>query len=119
VDNCQKTIFILADGTINQLTDGAFYVFEDDEDEPNFTFFSKENMSVAGSGSLTVTGNYNDAINCKDGLVINGATITVNAVDDGIRGKDYLIVEESSIVVNSTGDGFKSDTMRTLTVAIF
>ncbi|MGQ1948339.1 carbohydrate-binding domain-containing protein [Geofilum sp. OHC36d9] len=109
VDDCKKAIFMLAEGTNNQLTDGASYVFEADDDEPNAAFFSKENMSVAGSGSLTVTGNYNDAINCKDGLVINGATITVNAVDDGIRGKDYLIVKESSIVVNSTGDGFKSD----------
>lgn len=110
IDNCLKTILIVADGTSNELTDGSSYVFENaGEDEPNATLFSKENITITGSGLLTVTGNYNDAIGCKDGLVITNANIVVNAADDGIRGKDYLIIRQSSIVVNSKDDGFKSD----------
>ena len=39
-------------------------------------------------GGLTVSGNFNDGIASKDGLIIAGGVIQVTAVDDGIRGKD-------------------------------
>ncbi|WP_088656154.1 carbohydrate-binding domain-containing protein [Geofilum rhodophaeum] len=110
IKNCLKTILFVTDGTSNKLTDGSSYVFDNAGDnEPNATLFSKEDVTITGGGLLTVTGNYNDAIGCKDGLVITNANIVVNAADDGIRGKDYLIVRQSSIVVNSKDDGFKSD----------
>jgi hypothetical protein len=110
IEDCLKTILFVTDGTSNKLTDGSSYVFENaDEDEPNAALFSKEDVTITGGGLLTVTGNYNDAIGCKDGLVITNANIVVNAADDGVRGKDYLIIRQSSIVVNCKDDGFKSD----------
>ena len=54
-------------------------------------------------------GNGNDGITGKDGLVIEGGTITVTAADDGIRGKDYLVVNDGTIAVTAQGDGLKSD----------
>ncbi|MCB0210396.1 MAG: carbohydrate-binding domain-containing protein [Anaerolineae bacterium] len=106
----EKVMIVLADGTENTLTDSESYVFEDpEEDEPNAALFSKADMTIYGSGSLTVNANYNDGIASKDGLIIDSGTITVNAVDDGIRGKDYLIVKDGTITVDALGDGFKSD----------
>ncbi len=49
-------------------------------------------LTITGTGALTVDGNQDDGIASKDGLVILDGTITVDAVDDGIRGKDYLVV---------------------------
>jgi hypothetical protein len=108
--NAEKTIIILADGTDNTLTDGQLYIFDDAEtDEPNAALFSKSDLTIAGGGSLTVAGNYNDGIASKDGLIISGGTISVNAVDDGIRGKDYLIVEAGQLTITAGGDGLKAD----------
>ena len=56
-----------------------------------------------------MTGNFNDGIASKDGLVIASGTIAVTAADDGIRGKDYLVVRDGRITVNAKGDGLKSD----------
>jgi hypothetical protein len=110
IDNCLKAILIMAENTTNKLTDGSSYVFKNaDEDEPNAALFSKEDVTITGGGLLTVTGNYNDAIGCKDGLMITNANIVVDAADDGIRGKDYLIIRQSRIVVSSNDDGLKSD----------
>ncbi|MBN1120006.1 MAG: carbohydrate-binding domain-containing protein [Anaerolineae bacterium] len=110
IASSEKVIIVLADGTENRVSDAASYVFEDaEEDEPNAAIFSKSDLTITGSGSLTVTGNYNDGIASKDGLIIDGGSITVDAIDDGIRGKDYLIVKEGSITVNAQGDGLKSD----------
>ncbi len=110
VENADKTVVILTAGTENSLTDGSSYVYDSsDEDEPNATLFSKDNLSIYGEGSLTIDANYNDGITSKDGLVINSGTISVTSVDDGIRGKDFIIVKGGSISVTAGGDGFKSD----------
>lgn len=110
IANAKETVIILADGSQNTLTDGATYVFPSaEEDEPNAALFSKDDLTIYGEGSLTVTGNYNDAITSKDGLIIASGEILVTAVDDGIRGKDYLIIKDGTLTVNAGGDGLKSD----------
>ncbi|MCC6395644.1 MAG: carbohydrate-binding domain-containing protein [Bacteroidetes bacterium] len=110
VTKAEKVVLILADNTVNVLTDASSYVFPDpDEDEPNAALFSKADLTICGNGSLTVKGNYNDGIASKDGLIIKSGTITVNAVDDGIRGKDYLIIKDGTVTVTSMGDALKSD----------
>lgn len=111
VANAERTAIILAAGTTNLLTDTSDYIFEADEDEPNATLHSKDYLTIGGTGSLTVNGNYNDGITSKDGLIINSGTITVSAPDDGIRGKDYLIVKDGTLNVTTTdtGDGLLAD----------
>jgi len=106
-----RAVVLLAEGSQNSLTDDAEYVFPDAEtDEPNAALFSAADLTIGGTGSLTVTGRYNDGIASKDGLVISGGTITVDAVDDGIRGKDYLVVRGTAdLTVSADGDGLKAD----------
>jgi hypothetical protein len=106
----EKTVIVLEEGTDNHLTDAAVYVFDDPEDdEPNAALFSKDDLTICGGGMLSVSGNYNDGIAVKDGLVIRDAVIAVDAADDGIRGKDYLVIRGAHIVIDCGGDGLKSD----------
>ncbi|MCB8960238.1 MAG: carbohydrate-binding domain-containing protein [Ardenticatenales bacterium] len=110
VANASKTVLVLADGSTNQVSDGAVYVFPDEtEDEPDAAIFSKDDLSISGTGSLIVEANYGDGITSKDGLVIAGGNITVNAVDDGIRGKDYLEITGGTFNITAGGDGLKSN----------
>lgn len=110
VEDADKVIIYLVAGTENYLSDGASYILTDPEsDEPNATLFSKADLTIDGAGSLTVTGNYNDAIASKDGLIINSGTLTVFAADDGIRGKDYVLIRSANITIDANGDGIKSD----------
>lgn len=102
------TIVHLADGTTNTLVDGTSYADTSDE-APNAALFSSDDLTITGTGSLNVTGNYNDGISSKDGLVISSGTVTVTAADDGIRGKDYLVVKGGDVTVTSGGDALKSD----------
>ncbi len=108
--DADKVILFLTDGTQNAVTDAASYTYPSAEvDEPNAAIFSNADLSIAGNGALTVMGNFNDAINVDDGLVIAGGTLNVTAADDGLRGKDYLVVEGGALTVNAQGDGLKSD----------
>jgi hypothetical protein len=110
VMNAEEVMVVLADNTDNRVSDGTSYLFDTvNEDEPNAAIFSRSDLTFYGNGALTVTGNYNDGIASKDGLVITSGSITVNVVDDGIRGKDYLIIHDGQITVNAQGDGLKSD----------
>lgn len=110
VKSASKVVINLVENSQNYLTDGTSYEYDDvDDEEPNATIFSKSDLTIFGEGSLTVNGNFNDAITSKDGLIISGGTYTVNAADDGIRGKDYLVIKSGNFNVSSNGDGLKSD----------
>jgi hypothetical protein len=110
IQDAEQVEIVLQEGSENFISDAESYVYEGDEDEPNAAIHSKDSLSISGSGALTVTGNYNDGITSKDGLIIDGGTITVNSVDDGIRGKDHIIVKDGDITISTTsGDGLLSD----------
>jgi hypothetical protein len=110
VSNAEKTVITLAARSENSVTDGDSYVFEDaDSDEPDAAVFSKDDLTINGSGSLTVNANYNNGITSKDDLKITGGNITVNAVNDGIKGRDSIALLDGIITVDAGGDGLQSN----------
>ena len=111
ITDADLAVVVLADGSVNTLSDASSYA---EDADVNAALFSSADLTIAGKGSLTVTGNGNDGIASKDGLVIESGTITVTAVDDGIRGKDYLIIDGGDIDVTSGGDGLKAATLRAI-----
>lgn len=108
VVQADKTIFYLADGTTNVISDGESYSFANGETEPDAAVFAKDDLTIQGTGSLTVNANYYDGIVCKNDLKIIGGTLTVNAEHQGIKGKDSLTVQGGTIFVNAKDDGIKS-----------
>jgi hypothetical protein len=106
----QKVVIVLADKTVNKLSDGTTYTSNlPEDDQPDAALFSKSDLTLCGNGSLAVKANYQDGIASKDGLIIAGGNVTVDAPDDGIRGKDYLVVKDGTLTVKAQGDGLKSD----------
>ncbi|WP_430784421.1 carbohydrate-binding domain-containing protein [Actinoplanes sp. G11-F43] len=102
----KELVVQLAAGSANTLADTTSYATDADVDA---ALFSAGDLTVNGDGKLTVTGNANDAIAAKDGLLIESGTISVTAKDDGIRGKDYVVVTGGTITVTAGGDGIKAD----------
>jgi hypothetical protein len=110
VVNADKTVLTLAEGTENYITDGNSYILEDAaSDDPNAAIFSKDDLTINGTGSLTVQANYNNGIASKDDLKITGGSITVNAVNDGIKGRDCIGIRDGTITVSAGGDGMQSN----------
>ncbi len=107
IKDADKAFIVLKEDTQNYVQDGRSDISK--PDEPNAVIFSKDDFTLWGTGSLTVTADVNDGIVSKDGLIIAGGVIDINAVDDGIRGKDYLVVRDANIVLWAAGDGLKSD----------
>lgn len=110
VVSADEVTVVLADGTDNALTDGSDYEVTDDS-TPVAALASASDLTLAGSGSLIVTGRTNDGISSSDGLVLTTGTgqVTVEAVDDGVRGKDYVYLLGGALTVTAGGDGVKAD----------
>lgn len=106
-----KQVYIqLEDGTENTVTDTADYVFAPEEDEPDAAIFSKGDLCFLGTGSLTVTGNYDMAIHGKDVVSINQAgTYDLTAVGDCLKGKDQVLISEATVNVTAGEDGIQSN----------
>lgn len=105
----KKTILVLAQGANNTVRDGTDYALAEGENEPNAAIFSKDDLTINGSGSLTVNGQYKHGIATKDDLVVTGGNITVTASGDGLRGRDSIAVNCGEITIDAGGDGLQSN----------
>ncbi len=109
VSRAETVVIVLANASSNTVTDGANYVFTDAETgEPDAAIFSKSDLVISGSGSLTVNANYKNGIASKDSLTIENGVITVNAAADGIKGKDSVTILDGTLTIVSGSDGIQS-----------
>lgn len=93
----------------NSLTDSADYVYETAENnDPDAVIYSKDDLSVNGSGTLNLTANYNEGLASKNDLRISGITLNVTSVGNSVKGKDSLAVMDAVINADSQSDGLKS-----------
>ncbi len=100
-----QDVVIVLEGD-NNVSQGE--IITTDEEFPSAAIYSKADTVITGGGNLNITTLYNDGINSRDDLVIEGATITVNAVADGILGKDLLAISNSDITITAGKDGLKT-----------
>ncbi|MFJ5770541.1 carbohydrate-binding domain-containing protein [Psychrobacillus sp. NPDC093180] len=109
IEQSDKTIISLEKGTENNLTDAISYVYEDEANtEVGAAIFSKDDLVINGTGTLTVNGQYKDGITSRDDLIITGGNINVTAVDDGVVGRDVFAMSNATVNITADGDGVKS-----------
>lgn len=106
VRNADKVKVTLAADSENTLTDGASYA--EDDDNPDAALFSKDDLILNGSGTLTATGNYKHGIAGNDDLVITGGTYNVTSVSHALRGKDSVCILDGTFNLTSEKDGIQA-----------
>ncbi len=99
VTSADKVFLTLAAGTENTLTSTAL-----SDDSIDGVIFSKEDLTIGGSGALTVT-SPNHGIVCKDDLKITGGTLTVTAAGHGIDANDSADITGAVLNVTAERDG--------------
>lgn len=104
VQSADKCFITLAEGTQNSLSDGSVFTSED----ANACIYATCDLTINGSGSLDVSGNYRHGVFSKDDLVVYGGSINVSAVEDGLNGKDSVKIGAGDISIDSGADGVKS-----------
>lgn len=108
IDKASKVTLTLEDGTENSFADGAEYTLTYSNDNTDGCIFSRADLTINGSGSLSVTGSYKHGIVSKDNIVIAGGNITVNAASGGIYGKDSVKISSGTIDVTAGSNGIRA-----------
>lgn len=106
-------VFIEAhEGTENFLSDGTNYALPDYETKPNACIYSSEDLVIRGGGALTVTGNYNNGIGCKNDLLIGSVKLTVSGVNNAVKGNESVSIGNGAqLTVAAAEDAIKSDSV--------
>ena len=108
VRSADKVFITLAAGTSNVLGNGGVYTAIDDNNI-DAVIFSKDDLSLNGSGSLVVEAAAGHGIVSKNDLVIAEGSYTISAASHGICGKDSVRIAGGSLAVTSDKDGIHAD----------
>lgn len=108
---CHKLVVTLAEGTENTLTDGGqnFVYADEAEQEPNAALFCKDDLTINGSGRLTVRAGFKNGISTKDNLLILGGGIEVTAANHALYGKDSIAVLGGALALKAGSDGMQTN----------
>lgn len=103
IKSSDKTIITLAKDSENSLSDT-----NRESGDDNAVIYSETDLSINGTGTLTINALYNNGINCRDDLKLINGTYIINSVDDGIVGHDSVTVAGGTFTINCKGDAIKS-----------
>ncbi|WP_026650925.1 carbohydrate-binding domain-containing protein [Butyrivibrio proteoclasticus] len=70
---------------------------------------AKCDLTVTGSGNLTVYGYINNGVQSKEILTLDSVNLTVDTVNDGIKAGSALVVNSGTYTIEADGDAIQSD----------
>lgn len=103
-----KVFVTLAEGTENTLTNGGEYIAIDDNNI-DAVIFAKTDLTLNGSGSLTINAQAGHGVVSKDDLVITGGSYTITAASHGLSGKNSIAIADGTFAITSDKDGIHAE----------
>lgn len=103
-----KVFVTLAQGTENTLTNGGEYIAIDDNNIDG-VIFAKTDLTLNGTGSLTINAQAGHGVVSKDDLVITGGSYTVTAASHGLSAKDSIAIAGGTFAITSGKDGIHAE----------
>ena len=105
VDQADKVFLTLSENSQNILSSGSSYSDQALSDGTDGAIYAHDDLTINGSGSLTINAEYRHGIAANDDLVITGGTITVTAAADAIHANDSIRIKEAAITAEAGDDG--------------
>ncbi|MCD8047771.1 MAG: carbohydrate-binding domain-containing protein [Clostridiales bacterium] len=108
IRQADKVFLTLASGSENTLSNGGSFV-DIDENSIDAVIFSKDDLTLNGSGTLTVQSPAGHGIVSKDDLVITSGTYDITADSHGLSGKDSVRISEGTLTIVSGKGGVHAE----------
>ena len=108
VKNADKVFVTTADSTVNMLASAGEYV-NTDENNVDGAVFSKSDITLNGSGKLTVTSETAHGIVCKDDLKITGGEYVIDSAKKGIDCNESVRIANGDIRITGGTDGIHAE----------
>ena len=107
VREADKVFVTLADGSDNQLSSGDS--FAETEEGIDGALYSKQDLTLNESGSLTVSAPAGHGIVCKDDLVITGGHYSVTSASHGLDANDSIRIGGADLSIDAGKDGIHAE----------
>lgn len=101
--DADKVFVTLAEGTQNILANGGSFNAID-ENNIDGALFSKQDLTLNGTGSLTVTSPAGHGIVCKDDLVVTGGTYEIHAASHAVDANDSVRIANANFAMDAGKD---------------
>ncbi len=108
VIDAKKVILSLVSGSENTLASTGEYI-QTDDNTVDAAIFSKDDLTIKGSGALTVSSETGHGIVSKDELKIKSGTLTVMAANKGMAANDLVEITGGDITIASGKHGIHCD----------
>ncbi|MDY2939194.1 MAG: carbohydrate-binding domain-containing protein [Fusicatenibacter sp.] len=108
VKQSDKVFLTLAPDSENTLSNGGTFEAIDDNGI-DAVIFSKDDLTINGSGSLFLTSPAGHGIVSKDSLTVTGGTFEIDCASTGLSGKDDISIADGSFVIRSGKDGIHAE----------
>lgn len=110
VKSADKVFITLADGSENSLADtGAEYQQADSEKTIDGVIFADSDLTLNGSGKLTVTAGYKHAIVSKKDLRITNGSFEITSTEKALEGENSVRICGGSFNIKAGDDAIHSD----------
>lgn len=104
-----KVFVTLAEGTENTLSNGGTFTAIDDNNI-DAALFSKQDLTLNGSGTLTVLSPAGHGIVCKDDLIVTGGTFNITSASHGVDANDSIrITGDTAFTIDAGKDGMHAE----------
>ena len=108
VKSADKVFLTLADGSSNSVsTTGSFVAIDDNNIDG--AIFSKDDLTINGSGSLEVTCADGHGIVVKDDLALAGGNVSVTASGHALQAKGGIAVADGAYTLSAGKDGLHAE----------
>ena len=108
VKNAEKVFVTLAEGAQNTLRNTDEYVAIDDNNI-DAVIFAKSDLTLNGTGSLTIISAEGHGIVSKDDLKITGGTYDITAAGHALSGKDSVRIADGTFILTAEKDGIHAE----------
>lgn len=103
-----KVFITLEEGTVSTLSNGGSFVAVD-ENNIDSVIFSKEDLTLNGSGTLVISSPAGHGIVSKDELTVAGGVYEIVAASHGVTGKDNVCIDNAVMNITAGKDGIQAD----------
>ena len=108
VKSAEKVFVTLAEGSQNTLRNTDEYVAIDDNNI-DAVIFAKSDLTLNGTGSLTIVSAEGHGIVSKDDLKITGGTYDITAAGQALSGKDSVRIADGTFILTAEKDGIHAE----------
>ena len=108
VKQADKVFITTVSDTTNTISNGGTFTAID-ENNIDAVIFSKEDLTLNGSGSLVVTSPAGHGVVSKDSLKVTSGTYQIDSASSGLNGKDEICIADGTFTITSGKDGIHSE----------